>query len=53
MNGRIVHVIGAGVAGLSAAVRLVEAGLSVVVHEATRAAGGAADRTTISPSTSS
>ncbi|MFY9968109.1 MAG: hydroxysqualene dehydroxylase HpnE [Roseiarcus sp.] len=40
MNGRIVHVIGAGVAGLSAAVRLVEAGLSVVVHEATRAAGG-------------
>ena len=53
MNGRIVHVIGAGVAGLSAAVRLVEAGLSVVVHEATRPRAGAADRTTTSPSTSS
>ena len=40
MTERIVHVIGAGVAGLSAAVRLVDAGLSVVVHEAARAAGG-------------
>ncbi len=40
MNRRTVHVIGAGLAGLSAAVRLVQDGLSVVVHEATRAAGG-------------
>ncbi len=40
MSGRTVHVIGAGVAGLSAAVRLVGAGLDVVVHEAARAAGG-------------
>jgi squalene-associated FAD-dependent desaturase len=35
-----VHVIGAGLAGLSAAVRLVEAGIAVTVHEATRQAGG-------------
>jgi hydroxysqualene dehydroxylase len=35
-----IHVIGAGLAGLSAAVRLVEAGRSVVVHEATATAGG-------------
>ena len=40
MSGGIVHVVGAGVAGLSAAVRLADAGLSVVVHEAARAAGG-------------
>ena len=40
MSGRTVHVIGAGVAGLSAAVRLVEDGFNVVVHEAARAAGG-------------
>ncbi len=40
MSGRIVHIIGAGVAGLSAAVRLVDAGLRVVVHEAARAGGG-------------
>jgi squalene-associated FAD-dependent desaturase len=33
-------VVGAGVAGLSAATRLAEAGRRVVVHEATRAAGG-------------
>jgi hydroxysqualene dehydroxylase len=37
---RTVHVIGAGVAGLSAAVRLAEAGLEVIVHEAAQAAGG-------------
>jgi hydroxysqualene dehydroxylase len=35
-----VHVIGAGVAGLSAAVRLVDAGSKVVVHEAASFAGG-------------
>jgi hydroxysqualene dehydroxylase len=35
-----VHVIGAGVAGLSAAVRLVDAGLNVIVHEAASFAGG-------------
>jgi len=35
-----VHVVGAGIAGLSAAVRLVEAGLKVVVHEAAPFAGG-------------
>ncbi len=40
MSGRTVHVVGAGIAGLGAAVRLTEAGLNVVVHEATRAAGG-------------
>ena len=35
-----VHIIGAGLAGLSAAVRLTSAGRSVVVHEATAVAGG-------------
>jgi squalene-associated FAD-dependent desaturase len=35
-----VHVIGAGLAGLSAAVRLAGAGRAVVVHEAARFAGG-------------
>ena len=40
MSRRIVHVVGAGVAGLSAAVRLAEAGLEVIVHEAAQAAGG-------------
>lgn len=35
-----VHVIGAGLAGLSAAVRLTQAGIAVTVHEATRQAGG-------------
>jgi squalene-associated FAD-dependent desaturase len=37
---RHVHVIGAGLAGLSAAVRLTQAGVAVTVHEATRQAGG-------------
>jgi squalene-associated FAD-dependent desaturase len=36
----IVHVIGAGLAGLSAAVRLADEGRRVVVHEAASAAGG-------------
>src|SRR5271154_6551814 len=40
MNRRTVHVVGAGVSGLSAAVRLAEAGLDVIVHEAAQAAGG-------------
>jgi squalene-associated FAD-dependent desaturase len=35
-----VHVIGAGIAGLSAAIRLVEAGRKVIVHEAASFAGG-------------
>jgi squalene-associated FAD-dependent desaturase len=37
---RQVHVIGAGLAGLSAAVRLASGGLAVTVHEATNQAGG-------------
>jgi hydroxysqualene dehydroxylase len=35
-----VHIIGAGISGLSAAVRLVNAGFNVHVHEATQQAGG-------------
>ena len=35
-----VHVVGAGLAGLSAAVRLAEAGARVVVHETAKQAGG-------------
>jgi hydroxysqualene dehydroxylase len=35
-----VHVIGAGLAGLSAAIRLADERRAVVVHEATGAAGG-------------
>jgi squalene-associated FAD-dependent desaturase len=35
-----VHIIGAGISGLSAAVRLAGAGFKVHVHEATQAAGG-------------
>jgi hydroxysqualene dehydroxylase len=37
---RTVHVIGAGVAGLSAAIRLSQAGETVVLHEAGAQAGG-------------
>jgi len=37
---RQVHVVGAGLAGLSAAVRLASRGLAVTVHEATHQAGG-------------
>jgi squalene-associated FAD-dependent desaturase len=37
---RTVHVIGAGLAGLSAAVRLAEAGERVILHEAAKQAGG-------------
>jgi len=39
MVGRV-HVIGAGLAGLSAAVRLAQAGLNVSVHETAKHAGG-------------
>lgn len=39
MNGTV-HIAGAGLAGLSAAARLAEAGRRVVVHEAARMAGG-------------
>jgi uncharacterized protein with NAD-binding domain and iron-sulfur cluster len=35
-----VHVVGAGLSGLSAAVRLVDAGRTVIVHEAAGHAGG-------------
>jgi hydroxysqualene dehydroxylase len=37
---RTVHIIGAGLAGLSAAVRLAERGVPTVIHEATEQAGG-------------
>jgi phytoene dehydrogenase-like protein len=37
---RTVHIIGAGLAGLAAAVRLAPSGVSVVVHEATAHPGG-------------
>lgn len=37
---RTAHIIGAGVSGLSAGVRLAEAGLAVHVHEATQHLGG-------------
>lgn len=37
---KTIHVIGAGISGLSAAVRLANAGCNVHVHEATQQAGG-------------
>jgi hydroxysqualene dehydroxylase len=37
---RTVHIIGAGLAGLAAAVRLAEAGTRMIVHEATGLVGG-------------
>ena len=40
MSAGAVHIIGAGIAGLSAAVRLVDAGCEVIVHEAAAFAGG-------------
>ena len=40
MTPRQIHVVGAGLAGLSAAVRLASRGLAVTVHEATNQAGG-------------
>lgn len=40
MNGGTIHVIGAGLAGLSAATSLVGRGRRVVLHEAAAAAGG-------------
>ena len=40
MTGHTVHVIGAGLAGLSAATRLAQAGTHVVLHEAGAQAGG-------------
>jgi squalene-associated FAD-dependent desaturase len=39
-NTGCVHVVGAGLAGLAAAVRLADAGRSVLLHEAARYAGG-------------
>jgi len=40
MPGRVTHIIGAGLAGLAAAVRLTQAGETVAIHEASRQAGG-------------
>ncbi|TDR94479.1 hydroxysqualene dehydroxylase HpnE [Enterovirga rhinocerotis] len=40
MTGGRVHVVGAGIAGLSAATALAEAGRAVVLYEAAKAAGG-------------
>jgi squalene-associated FAD-dependent desaturase len=37
---RMIHIIGAGLAGLAAAIRLAKLGVPVVVHEATGFAGG-------------
>jgi squalene-associated FAD-dependent desaturase len=40
MTGGTIHIVGAGLAGLSTAVRLVERGRKVMIHEANRFAGG-------------
>jgi squalene-associated FAD-dependent desaturase len=40
MSSPTAHIVGAGIAGLSAAVRLIEGGHGVVIYEAARAAGG-------------
>jgi hydroxysqualene dehydroxylase len=40
MSGAVIHVVGAGVAGLVCALRLADAGRRVVLHEATQVAGG-------------
>jgi squalene-associated FAD-dependent desaturase len=40
MGDSVVHIVGAGLAGLSTAVRLIERGRNVVIHEANRFAGG-------------
>jgi squalene-associated FAD-dependent desaturase len=40
MNKPVVHVVGAGLAGLAAAVRLAEGPCEIVLHEAARQAGG-------------
>jgi hydroxysqualene dehydroxylase len=40
MQRPVVHIIGAGLAGLSAAVALGQSGFDIVVHEASRQAGG-------------
>ncbi|MCL2713303.1 MAG: hydroxysqualene dehydroxylase HpnE [Alphaproteobacteria bacterium] len=37
---KTVHIIGAGISGLAAAMRLIGAGIQVAVHEATQQAGG-------------
>lgn len=40
MQPRTIHIIGAGLAGLSAATRLIECGEQVIVHESSAQAGG-------------
>ena len=40
MRKPVIHIIGAGLAGLAAAVRLREGGADIAVHEATSQAGG-------------
>ena len=39
-DGGMIHIIGAGLAGLAAAVRLADSGRAVAIHEATAQAGG-------------